>query len=112
LERFPEAWAVALFLAALAFLVLAVGVAIIVLLPEEQLTLTIEYLRRFPLWSEILKPPETVQGETMSSLIEAVALERALNGKKARQVRWAFRLLVVGLLLVSVEAGILAWREV
>jgi hypothetical protein len=49
---------------------------------------------------------------TVPRSIEAIALERALNGRKARQVRWAFRLLVVGLLLVSVEAGILAWREV
>jgi hypothetical protein len=52
-----------------------------------------------------------VQGETMSGLIEAIALERALNGRKARHVRWAFRLLVMGLLLVSAEAGILGVRE-
>jgi hypothetical protein len=111
-ERFAEAWAVGLFLAALAFLVLAAGTAIIVLLPEEQLTLTMDYLRSLPRWSEILKPPEMVQGETMRTLIGAIALERALNGRKTRSVRWAFRLLVVGILLVSVEAGILAGREV
>ncbi len=112
LERFPEAWAVGLFLAALSSLALSVGVAIIVLLPKEQLTLTMEYLRRLPRWSEILKPPEMVQGETMSGLIEAIALERAVNGRKTRNVQLAFRLLVVGLLLVTVEAGILAASEV
>jgi hypothetical protein len=111
-ERFAEAWAVGLFLAALAFLVLAAGTAIIVLLPEEQLTLTMDYLGSLPRWSEILKPPEMVQGETMRTLIGAIALERALNGRKTRSVRWASRLLVVGILLVSVEAGILAGREV
>ena len=51
-----------------------------------------------------------VQGETMSGLIEAIALERALNEKKARQVRWAFRLLATELLVVSIGAGILAVR--
>jgi hypothetical protein len=112
LERFPQAWAVTLFLASLAALVLATGAAIAVLVPAEQLTLPMDYLERLPRWSEILKPPEMVQGETMHSLFRVIARERELNGRKARFLRWAFGLLVLGVLLVSIEAGILAGRAV
>lgn len=70
------------------------------------------YVERFPKWSEIRKPPEQVQGETMAGLIEAVARERAINRDKARGVRRGFILLLTGLILVAVQASILGVREV
>jgi hypothetical protein len=109
-ERFPGSWAVALFLAGIFFLVLAIAVSIVALLPKERETLTMGHLERFPLWSTILEPPEVAQGETMRGLIKAIAGERTRNDAKGRQVRWAFQLLVVGLLCVNVEAAILGAR--
>ena len=51
----------------------------VVLLPREYLALGIDYLRRFPTWSEVLTPPEQVRGETMRGLVEAIARERVAN---------------------------------
>jgi hypothetical protein len=82
-----------------------------VLLPKEHVILGMEYLRRFPMWSEILKPPEQVRGETMKSLIEALASERRANRDKSRSVRRAFQLLLVGLAFVVLQASILGAKE-
>jgi hypothetical protein len=89
----------------LALLVLAIGAAVWVLLPKEQLMLGLAYLERFPKWSEILKPRVQVQGETMAGLVEAIALERRVNQRKAHAVRWAFLLLVGGLAVTAADAG-------
>ncbi len=78
-ERFPEWWAFTLFVLGLGALVASVASAVLVLMPREQLTLGIAYLRRFPTWGEILKPPERVRGETMRTLVEAIARERVTN---------------------------------
>ena len=53
LEEFPRPWALALYLAGLIALVAAIALAIVVLLPKEQLTLGMAYIRRFPKWGEI-----------------------------------------------------------
>jgi hypothetical protein len=60
---------------------------------------------------EILKPPEQVRGETMKGIIQAIADEREANGRKARSVARAFVLLAVGLGMLSLEAGTLAWQD-
>jgi hypothetical protein len=111
LEIVGAVWSVAVFLAALAALVASVGLAVRALFPREYLTLGMEYLRRFPTWSEILKPPEQVRGETMRGLVEAIGRERQANAVKARSVRWAFVCLALGLALIAVEAATLAVRE-
>ncbi len=111
LQQFPHAWALGIYLLGLGFLVAAIGLSILVLLPKEQLTLGMDYLERFPRWSEILKPPEQVRGETMRGLLGALARERALNRTKAQQIRWAFLTLLAGLAVVAVEAAILGVNE-
>jgi hypothetical protein len=112
LDRFPDLWAVLLYVAGLGLLVASIGLSMLVLLPKEQLTLGLDYLRRFPKWSEILKPPEQVRGEVMRGLVEALARERTLNRDKARRVRQAFKCLFFGLLFVTAEAAILAFERV
>jgi hypothetical protein len=112
LEHFSEPWAVTLYLSALGLLVLAVGLSILVLLPEEQLVLGVEYLRRFPMWSESLKSPDEVRGETMQGLVTAIAREREVNGKKAAQVRLSFLSLGAGLMVVAAQAAMLARSQV
>ena len=101
-------WSVVLFLGGLASLMAAVGFAIYALLPREYLMLDMDYIRRFPTWSQIFEPPEVVRGETMQGLIVALASERDLNRAKAEHVRRAFIALGVGLLLVAAEATTLA----
>ena len=64
------------------------------------------YLERFPMWAEILKPRVQVQGETMKGLIEAIALERRVNRRKAEAVRFAFILLLAGLAITAADAAI------
>jgi hypothetical protein len=111
LELVGEVWSVAVFLAALAALLLSVGLAVRALFPREYLTLGMEYVRRFPTWAEILKTPEQVRGETMRGLVSAIGRERRSNAVKAQSVRWAFVALAVGLALIAVEAATLAVRE-
>jgi hypothetical protein len=111
LELVDGLWSVLVFLAALAALVASVGLAVRALFPREYLTLGMEYLRRFPTWSEILKPPEQVRGETMRGLVAAIGRERRANAVKAQSVRWAFVCLAVGLALIAIEAATLAITE-
>lgn len=111
LAAFDEAWAFSLYVLGLLALIGSVFLAVRVLLPKEHVTLGVEYIRRFPMWSEILKPPEQVRGETMKSLIEALARERRANRDKSRSVRRAFQLLLVGLAFVVLQASILGAKE-
>ena len=108
----PETVETVLFSAGLLALVGSTGFAVAALLPEEYITLGLAALRRFPTWSEILKPPEQIRGETMRTLIEAIATERKANRRKALSVRRAFGLLALGLALLAFEGGTIAWREV
>ncbi|RDI75453.1 hypothetical protein Gocc_1251 [Gaiella occulta] len=45
-------------------------------------------------------------------MIVAVARERRTNDLEVDQIRWAFRLLLLGLGLITIEAATLAGREV
>lgn len=112
LDQSAAVWALALFCAGLAALVLCVGLAVYALLPTEHLTLGADYLERFPTWSEVVKAPIQVRGETMRGLIAAIARERSINDGKAGIVRRAFLALLAGLLLIAAEAATLAGRGV
>lgn len=107
LELIDKLWALAVFSAGLLLLVLSVVLAVVVLLPKEYRTLGMEYLRRFPTWSEILKRPEDVRGETMRGVIEAIALERQQNDRKGELIRAALLTLLAGLVVIASEAAIL-----
>jgi hypothetical protein len=48
----------------------------------------------------------------MRGLVEAVSREREANDFKAGWVRWAFVLLLTGLVLIAAEAATLALRMV
>lgn len=86
--------------------------AVRALWPREYLTLGIAYLSRFPTWQEIRKPPEQVRGETMRTLVEAIARERSTSDTKLAWLRWSFWLLLLGLVLVTAEGATLAFKEV
>lgn len=111
-DEFGSWWAFGLFVAGLAALLGSVGCATRALWPREYLTLGIAYLSRFPTWQEIRKPPEQVRGETMRTLVEAIARERSTSDKKLSSLRWSFRLLLLGLVVVAVEGATLALEEV
>jgi hypothetical protein len=112
LEEVDQAWSAVLFSAGLLALVGSAGFAVAALLPKESTMLGMAYLQRFPTWSEILKPPEQVRGETMQGVLKAIATEREANERKARSVRRALVLLAAGLGVLAAEAGTLAWRGV
>lgn len=61
---------------------------------------------------EIRKTPEQVRGETMRTLVEAIARERSTTNEKLRWLRWSFKLLLVGLAIVAAESATLAVEEV
>jgi hypothetical protein len=103
---------VAVYLISLAALTSAVAIAIFALLPRERMMLGIAYVRRFPTGSEVAKAPVMVQGETMRGLIDTLAADRSLNQQIARWVFRAFVLLFFGLLLVALEAAVIAIRNV
>ncbi len=86
--------------------------AVRALAPKEYVSLGLEYLERLPTWLVILRPPEDARGEAMRGVIASIARERRTNDAKADQIRWAFRLLLVGLLMISMAAATLATREV
>jgi hypothetical protein len=106
------AWVFALYASGLTLLVAAIGVAVWVLLPKEQLMLGVAYLERFSMWSELLKPREQVQGTTMKGLIAAIVRERELNRRKANAVRWSFLLLLAGLAATAADAAIVTSHSV
>jgi catechol 2,3-dioxygenase-like lactoylglutathione lyase family enzyme len=111
LAAFDEPWAFALYVLGLLALIGSVFLAIRVLLAKELVSFGLEYVRRFPMWSELLKPPEQVRGETMGTLIEALAEARRANRVKSRRVRRAFQFLLVGLAFVVLQASILGAKE-
>ncbi len=82
-ERLDTWWALVTFVLGLVPLVASVGLAILALMPREYVTLGMAYIRRLPTWSEILKQPEQVRGETMRGLVEAIAIERSLNKRRS-----------------------------
>lgn len=111
-EQADAIWGLVIFWSGLALLAASVALAVFALLPVEYVSLGTAYLERFPSWSQILKPPEQVHGEVMRTLVEAVTRERRRNQGKAQVVRWAFVALLLGLVLISGEAAILASRDV
>lgn len=111
LETFAEPWAFAFYVAGLVTLLGSVALAVRVLWPKGHFAIGMARLERFPKWSEILKSPEQVRGDMMEILLEALADERGRNGSRARDVRAAFGLLLIGLLFVVLEASILGGRE-
>jgi hypothetical protein len=110
-ERLDSWQALTIFVLGLGTFVGAVGLALKALMPREYRTLGMEYIRRLPTWSEILKPPEQVRGDAMRGLVEAIAVERATNKGKLKSIRWSLRLLFVGLVLIAVEAATLGVHE-
>ena len=98
--------------AGLALLVSAIGIAVWVLLPKEQLTLGMAYLERFTKWSELLRRPEEVRGDVMKTLLEAIARERKTNRRKATAVRWSFLILASGLAFTAADAAIVTAHAV
>ncbi len=111
-EAHESVWVFGLYAAGLAFLVVAIATAVWVLLPKEQLMLGSAYLDRFTTWSVVLKSREQVQGDVMASLIEAIACERHVNGRKANAVRWSFLILVAGLSITAADAAIVTSHAV
>lgn len=71
-----------------------------------------EYVRSFPTWSQILKPPEQVRGETIRALVQTIARGRSANERRGESIRRSFSLLFIGLVLVAGQGATLAITEV
>jgi hypothetical protein len=110
-DRHPAWWTLALFIGGLTALVGAVGFSLQALRPKEYVGLGVEYVKRFPTWSEILKPPEQVRGETMRTLVQSIARERTTNDGKVASIHRSFSLLLIGLVLVAGEGATLVIKD-
>lgn len=94
--------AVGLFAAALAaFLASVAAVVIGVLRPKESASLGISEVEKYPLPEYVYRPKVINQGTIMRGLVDALVIERARANSKARGLRWGYRLLIVGLVLIS-----------
>lgn len=112
--RLPAGWrftSLGLFVCALLMLVaVAVYTLMAVLLPRDRPTLGIEEVERYPTWAAISRPVEIEQGRAMNGLLTSLTDTRAINDAKARALRWSYRGLVGGLVLLSVLGLILGLR--
>ncbi len=108
----PAGWkaaTIALFAVALIALVWAVVVVVLrVLLPKSYRNLAMSEVSRYPLPEFVYAEKVMVQGRTMRGQIDALATERDRNDAKARGLRHAYLLLIVGLGLAAADAIILA----
>jgi len=94
-----------LFIAAVIALAVAATVAVGgVLLPQPRLTISLDDVRLFREFPLIAAPKMDVQGQMLTTAIEALAAERRLNDRKARLTRYAARALVVGFIAVAAMA--------
>lgn len=112
--RLPAGWrftSLGLFVAALLVLVaVAIYTLMAVLLPRDRPTLGIQEVERYPTWAAISRPVEVEQGRVMNGLLTSLAETREINDTKARALRWSYRGLVAGLVLLSVLGLILGLR--
>jgi hypothetical protein len=111
-ENADALWALVVFCIGLAALVLSVALAVRALLMSEYVTLGFAYVRGFPTWGEMVKPPDQLRGETMRGLVQSVARGRRVNDRTDGTLRKAFLALLLGLVLIAAEAGILAATSV
>jgi len=95
--------AVGLFAGALTSLVGSVVVVVMgVLRPRETASLGIAEVEKYPLPEYIYAPKVMNQGSIMRGLIDALVIERSRAGSKATGLHWGYRLLLVGLICISI----------
>jgi hypothetical protein len=82
-----------------------------VLQPRESWHIDMSYIERFPTMEFVTADHTWLRGSLMRGLIRQMADERSANNAKWRQIRAAFRWLLVSLVLLGAEVGILALRS-
>jgi hypothetical protein len=119
----PGGWkalTVGLFGAALLLLLSTVIVVVRgVLAPQETPTLSYAAVVRYPEPRSIFQHRVMTQGKVMRGLVEALGIERARMGGKARALRASYRLLIAGLMCIAAlgfivglaDAGVIATRS-
>jgi hypothetical protein len=73
-----------------------------VLQPREAASLSMRDIERFALPEYVYRAKVINQGIIMRGLIEALAIERSRAGRKASGLRWGYRLLLAGLISISI----------
>lgn len=103
---------IGLFAGALASLVGSVVVVVIrVLRPRESASLGIAEVEKYPLPEYIYRPKVMNQGSVMRGLIDALVIERSRASTKAAGLYWGYRLLLVGLVCISILGFLLGLRD-
>jgi hypothetical protein len=103
--------AAAVLLLAVAATVLSAIACVKVLQPHESWHIDMSYIERFPTLEFVTADQAWVQGSLMRGLIRQMADERTANNVKWKQIRAAFRWLLLGLVLLGAEVVILAIRS-
>jgi hypothetical protein len=94
--------------AALVLLVATIVVVVLgILWPRSYDTIAMEEIERYPYPEFVCEEKVMIQGRTMRGLVTALASERKRNARKARWLKWAYGLLMVGLISVSAAVGTL-----
>jgi hypothetical protein len=101
-----------LFIAAVIALAVAATLAVGgVLQPQSRMAISLDEVRRFREFPLIAGPKMDVQGQMLTTTIEALVAERRLNDRKAMLTRYAARALVVGFIAVAAMAVTLGATE-
>ena len=104
---------VAVLIGAISLLTSAVVVAVVALLPQEHTGLAAAYVDGLPLWREVRKRPEIVQGEALQGVVKMVGRERGINDRKTRLVRVALVLLLSGVVLIALDGlTLIVWTTI
>lgn len=111
----PDPWvaiSLGLFVGALAFLLIAVGLVVGgVLLPKETAHLAYAEVARYPLPENVYQHRVMTQGKVLRGLVEVLSIERGRGDKKAHRLRWGYRLMMAGLLCIAALGSILGLHE-
>jgi hypothetical protein len=116
LEPWADVLTLVLFISAIVLLAAAVAVALFgVLQPRASIALGSAEIASFDKPTFVFADVAMAQGRVMRGLISALLRQRARNNKKARALRWSYRLLagglvtiaLLGLTLALIDAGVL-----
>ncbi len=88
-----------------------VVVVIGVLRPRETATLGMAEVEKYPLPEYIYAPKVMNQGRIMRGLIDALIVGRLRAGSKATGLHWGYRLLLVGLVCISILGFLLGLHD-
>jgi hypothetical protein len=111
----PQGWTVTsmvLFGGGLVLLLLAVAFVVGgVLLPRDAAHLAYSEVARYPMPDQVYQHRVMTQGKILRGLVDVLRIERERGDRKAKGLRWGYRLMIGGLLCIAALGTILGLHE-